>query len=414
MKEKQSLAETHNFYRNRPLVLFWIARLSSTLAYQMLSVAVGWQIYALTGSPLYLGLVGFAQFLPTLLLSLLAGHVADRYDRRLVFSVCQIVQGIGVLALAVGSFAGWMSKEHILLIVFLIGSARTFTMPASQALLPNLVSPGLFARATALTASLSQIGFIAGPALGGFLYTAGPTVVYVSVSAAFFIGALLVFLISIRETPGNREPVSLRSVFAGIVFIKSKPTILGAISLDLFAVLLGGATALLPIYAREILFTGPWGLGFLRSAPAVGALLMSLFLAHLSLRHHMGKIMFTAVAIFGLSTMAFAISTSFVLSLVMLIILGAADMISVVIRQSLVQLETPDQMRGRVSAVNSLFIGTSNQLGEFESGLTAAWFGTKAATLIGGIGTLIVAAVWTRIFPALAQVDNLDTLRKQE
>jgi MFS family permease len=233
------------------------------------------------------------------------------------------------------------------------------------------------------------------------------------VSAAFLAGALLVFLISIRETPGNREPVSLRSVFAGIVFIKSKPTILGAISLDLFAVLLGGATALLPVYAREILFTGPWGLGFLRSAPAVGALLMSAFLAHLSLRHHMGKIMFAAVAVFGLSTMAFAISTSFVLSLAMLVILGAADMISVVIRQSLVQIETPDQMRGRVSAVNSLFIGTSNQLGEFESGLTAAWFGTKAATLIGGIGTLVVAAVWTRLFPALAEVDNLDTPGKQ-
>jgi MFS family permease len=413
MKERQPLAKTDNFYRNRPLVFFWIARLSSTLAYQMLSVAVGWQIYALTGSPLYLGLVGFAQFLPTLLLSLFAGHVADRYDRRFVFSVCQIVQGVGVLALAVGSFQGWMSREHILFIVFLIGSARTFTMPASQALLPNLVSPALFARATALTASLSQVGFIAGPALGGFLYTAGPTVVYVSVSAAFLAGALLVFLISIRETPGNREPVSLRSVFAGIVFIKSKPTILGAISLDLFAVLLGGATALLPVYAREILFTGPWGLGFLRSAPAVGALLMSAFLAHLSLRHHMGKIMFAAVAVFGLSTMAFAISTSFILSLAMLVILGAADMISVVIRQSLVQIETPDQMRGRVSAVNSLFIGTSNQLGEFESGLTAAWFGTKAATLIGGIGTLIVATVWTRLFPALAEVDNLDTLGKQ-
>ena len=414
MKERQSLPETRNLYRNRPLVFFWIARLSSTLAYQMLSVAVGWQIYALTGSPLYLGLVGLAQFLPTLLLSLPAGHVADRYDRRLVFSICQVVQGMGVLALAVGSFKGWMSREHILLIVFLIGLARTFTMPASQAMLPNLVSPELFPRAVALSSSLSQVGFIAGPALGGFLYAAGPTVVYVVVGATFLFGALLVFLISIKDTRGQREPVSLRSVFAGIVFIKSKPTILGAISLDLFAVLLGGATALLPIYAKEILFAGPWGLGFLRSAPAVGALLMSAFLAHVSLRHHLGKIMFMAVAIFGLSTMAFAISTSFALSLALLILLGAADMISVVIRLSLVQLETPDSMRGRVSAVNSLFIGTSNQLGEFESGLTAAWFGTKAAVLIGGIGTIIVAAVWTRLFPALAEVDSLDTLGKQK
>jgi MFS family permease len=413
MKETQNQSEAEDFYKNRPLVLFWGARLLATLAYQMLSVAVGWQVYALTGSPLYLGLIGFAQFLPTLLMSLPAGHVVDRYDRRLVFSASQVFQCIGVFALALGSYAGWLNKDHMLLIVFLIGLARTFTMPASQALLPNLVSPVLFARATAFTASLSQVGFIAGPALGGFLYAAGPSVVYVTVGAAFLAAAFLVFRIPFKGKPGKREPVSLRSVFAGIVFIKSKPVILGAISLDLFAVLLGGATALLPVYAKEILFTGPWGLGFLRSAPAVGALLMSVFLAHVSLRHHLGRTMFSAVIAFGIVTIAFAVSTSLTLSLALLVILGAADMISVVIRQSLVQIETPDAMRGRVSAVNSLFIGTSNQLGEFESGVTAAWFGTKAAVLIGGLGTIVISAVWMRLFPALAKIDTFDTSGKQ-
>lgn len=215
MKEKHSPPKTDDFYKNRPLVLFWNARLLATLAYQMLSVAVGWQIYALTGNPLYLGLIGFAQFVPTLLMSLPAGHIVDRYDRRLVFSASQILQAVGVIALATGSYTGWLNKDHMLLIVFLIGSARTFTMPASQALLPNLVSPSLFARATALTASLSQVGFIAGPALGGFIYAAGPTVVYLTVGAAFLAAAFLVFRIPLKGKPGGREPVSLRSVFAG-------------------------------------------------------------------------------------------------------------------------------------------------------------------------------------------------------
>ena len=413
LQEKKPLSATYTLYRNRSLVLFWLGRFSSTIAYQMLSVAVGWQIYALTGSPVYLGLVGLAQFLPMILFSLVAGHVADRYDRRLVFRVCQITQAIGVLVLAVGSFESWLSKEHILSIAFLLGVARVFEMPTTQALLPNLVSAEFFPKAVAWSASLLQAGSIAGPALGGFLYTAGPSVAYAVMGAIFLCGSLLVSFITIRNAPVQRQPVSLKSIFAGIAFIRSKQAILGAISLDLFAVLLGGATALLPIYAREILFTGPWGLGFLRSAPAVGALVISVFLARFPLRHHMGRTMFIAVAVFGLGTMAFAISTSFFFSLAMLVLLGGADVISVVIRQSLVQIETPDLMRGRVAAVNSLFIGTSNQLGEFESGLTAAWFGTKAAVLIGGIGTIIVAGLWMRLFPALAHVDNLDGLGEQ-
>ena len=402
------LSETAQLLHNRPLLLFWLTRMSSTIAYQMLAVAVGWQIYALTGRPLYLGLVGLAQFLPMLLLTLLVGHVADRHDRRFIIVTCQVIEGAGVLALAAGSYAGWLGKESILAIVFLIGAARAFEMPTMHALMPNLVSTALFQRAAAWAASSTQTAIIMGPALGGFLYIVGPALAY-SVVAALFLGAGL-FASSIRKKPValKRDPVSLESLFAGIRFIRSKPAILGAISLDLFAVLLGGATALLPVYARDILFVGPWGLGFLRSAPAVGALLMSLFLAHYPLRQRMGRTMFMAVIVFGAATVGFSLSTSFAVSLCALVLLGGADVVSVVIRQSLVQIRTPDAMRGRVSAVNSMFIGTSNQLGEFESGITAAWFGVVPAVLIGGIGTIVVALIWMRIFPELARMDTPD------
>jgi MFS family permease len=372
----------------------------------MLAVAVGWQIYALTGSPFYLGLVGLAQFLPMFLLTLVVGQVADRYDRRLVIRVCQFVEGAGVAVLAAGSFSGRLGGEAILGIVFVVGAARAFEIPTMQALLPNLVSLDLFPRAVAWSASSAQTAVIVGPALGGLLYALEPTVAY-SIIGLLFVGAgLLVSLIRIERQKGESEPVSLHSLFAGIAFIRADRTILGAISLDLFAVLLGGATALLPVYARDILFTGPWGLGFLRSAPAVGALAMSIGLARRPLRGGIGRTMFVAVIIFGVATVAFAVSRSLLLSLISLIVLGAADVVSVVIRQSLVQMKTPDPMRGRVSAVNSMFIGTSNQLGEFESGVTAAWFGVVPAVLIGGIGTIVVALIWMRLFPQLARFDT--------
>jgi MFS family permease len=259
----------------------------------------------------------------------------------------------------------------------------------------------------AWSASAHQTATILGPALGGLLYTAGPTVAYATASVLFLTASSLIALIRIERTPPNREPVSLQSLFAGIVFIRNHPVILGAISLDLFAVLLGGATALLPVYARDILVAGPWGLGLLRSAPAVGALAMSIFLAHHMIEHRIGRIMFGAVVIFGFATIVFAVSTSFVLSLGALVLLGAADVISVVIRSSLVQIKTPDAMRGRVSAVNSMFIGTSNQLGEFESGLTAALFGVVPAVLIGGVGTIVVVILWMRLFPQLVRIDSL-------
>jgi MFS family permease len=300
-----------------------------------------------------------------------------------------------------------VTKESILVIVFVMGAARAFENPTLQSLLPGLVTAELLPRAVALATSSGQTAAIMGPALGGFLYAAHPTAAYATVGILFLGASLLISLIRVERTPPKREPVSLQSVFAGIAFIRGKRAILGAISLDLFAVLLGGATALLPVYAREILAIGPWGLGFLRAAPAAGALLMSVFLARHPLQRRMGRTMFIAVIVFGTATIGFGLSTSFALSLGALIVLGSADVISVVIRQSLVQTKTPDAMRGRVNAVNSMFIGTSNQLGEFESGLTAAWFGVVPAVLIGGIGTIIVAIIWMRLFPELAHVDSL-------
>ena len=312
------------------------------------------------------------------------------------------------MALTMCNYAGWVNKETILAIVLVIGAARAFENPTLQALLPNLVTPELLPRAVALATSSGQTAVIMGPALGGFLYAAHPTVAYGTMGALFLGASLFISLIRIEKRPQKkRDPVSLQSLFAGIAFIRSKPAILGAISLDLFAVLLGGATALLPIYAREILVIGPWGLGILRSAPAAGALLMSVYLAHHPLKRRMGRTMFIAVIIFGIGTIVFGLSTSFVLSLIALAVLGAADIISVVIRQSLVQTKTPDAMRGRVSAVNSMFVGTSNQLGEFESGLTAAWFGVVPAVLLGGVGTIVVALAWIYLFPELARTDTL-------
>ena len=272
--------------------------------------------------------------------------------------------------------------------------------------MPNLVSRELLSRAIAWSTSFTMIAIIAGPALGGFLYAAGATIAYAVIGVLFWGASLIVSFIRVETSILGRDPTGLQSVFAGIAFIRSKSEILGAISLDLFAVLLGGATALLPVYAREILLVGPWGLGILRSAPAIGALLMSLYLANNPIRHKMGRTMFVAVIVFGAAIMGFAVSTSLALSLGMLIILGAADVISVVIRQSLVQMRTPDAMRGRVNAVNYLFVGTSNQLGEFESGVTAAWFGVVPAVLVGGLGTILVSLIWMRLFPDLLRADT--------
>jgi MFS family permease len=396
--------------RHKPFSLFLCARVSSSIAFQMQGVAVGWQIYALTNSPLYLGLVGLAQFLPMFLLTLVVGHVADRYDRRIVTRLSQIIQGLAAGALAVGSFSGWQCKESILALMFVVGATRAFEGPAMQALMPGIIPTHLIPRAAAWSASAFQTASILGPALGGLLYAVGPTTVYSTVSIMFLAACVFISLTRSERVLPKRKSASLQSILAGITFIRSRPEIFGAISLDLFAVLLGGATALLPIYARDILITGSWGLGILRSAPAVGALVMSVCLANHPFRQRTGRTMFGAVLIFGIATIVFAVSTSFVLSLSMLIVLGAADVISVVIRQSLVQIGTPDDMRGRVNAVNSLFIGTSNQLGEFESGVTAVLFGVVPAVFIGGIGTIVIAIIWMRLFPQLSHIESLEQI----
>ena len=392
---------------HKPFSSFLFARVSSSIAFQIQGVAVGWQIYALTGSAFYLGLVGLAQFLPMFLLTLVAGHVADRYDRRIIVGSCQIVEGLAAGVLALCTFFGWQSKESILTIVFIVGAARAFEMPTMQALVPGLIPGLLLPRAFAWSSSAFQTANIAGPALGGLLYGVGPTAAYGTACILFIVASSFIGLIRIGRSPSKLEQTGVRSLFAGIAFIRSRPAILGAISLDLFAVLLGGATALLPVYARDILVTGPWGLGLLRSAPAVGALATSVFLTSHPPERRAGMIMFGAVATFGVATILFAVSTSFAVSLGILVVLGAADVISVVIRHSLVQIGTPDDMRGRVSAVNSIFIGTSNQLGEFESGLTAALFGVVPAVLIGGAGTIVVVILWMYFFPQLLRIDSL-------
>ncbi len=372
-------------------------------------VAVGWQVYALTGSPLALGLVGLTQFLPMLALTLLVGVVADRHDRRSIARICQGLMGVVLLMLAVASLTGHLAVIGIFAAVFMIGAARAFEHPTLATLLPALVEPAFLSRATARSASANQIATIIGPSLGGLLYGFGPEAAYGAAGLAYLCASLSLAQLVTTSAPRLREKTTLASVLSGIAFIRSERAMFGAISLDLFAVLLGGATALLPVYARDILHTSPLGLGLLRSAPAVGALVASLIVARHPFRRHAGAMMFAGVLVFGCATMVFGLSTSFPISLLALATLGAADLVSVVIRFTLVQLRTPDAMRGRVSAVNSLFIGTSNQLGEFESGFTAALFGTVPAVLIGGLGTLAVALLWMRLFPELRTVDRLET-----
>jgi MFS family permease len=404
-------ARSDSLLQHPAYVRYWFARVASGFAFQMLSVAAGWQIYDLTHRAFDLGLIGLVQFLPSLLLVLPAGHLADHYDRRRIVLACVIVECLAIGLLALASARAQFGESAILATLFAIGVARAVEFPTAMALAPALVPAALFPRAAAAGAAAAQTAMIVGPALGGFAYVAGAHVVYGIAALLFFAAALLVSTIRYERTPAPREPPTLRSLFAGVTFMRQKPVVLGAISLDLFAVLLGGATALLPVFARDILHTGPWGLGLLRAAPAAGALTMSLWLARRALERRVGRVMFASVAGFGIATLVFALSTSFALSLAALFALGALDMVSMVIRGALVQLETPDAMRGRVSAINAIFINTSNQLGEFESGMTAAWFGTVPSVLLGGVGTLVVVGLWMWWFPALWRRDQLHAQR---
>ena len=386
--------------------LFAAIRFMATTAYQMVAVAVGWQVYELTGDPLYLGLAGLAEFLPAFLSALPAGHAADRFDRRRILAACLSWHALAVLGLLTLTLIMKPPVGAIFALVAATGVARAFLVPTIQSLLPVLVPPDLFPRAVAWNSSLTKGAMVAGPALGGLLYAFGPAVVYgcaATLLAASAIGATR-FATPLKVRAA--ATTGLGALLAGVHYVWSRKDILGAVSLDLFAVLLGGATALLPIYARDILLIGPVGLGVLRAAPSVGAATMAVVLAHRPLERRIGRKLFAAVALFGLATVVFGLSRSFPLSLAALTVLGAADMVSVVTRQTLVQIRTPDEMRGRVSAVNWVFIGASNELGDFESGLTASWFGTVPAVVIGGVGTLAIAALWAWRFPELRRVDN--------
>lgn len=391
---------------SRSFHFFLWTRLLGTAANQMLLVALAWQMYDITSSAFDLGLVGLLQFIPGLLLMVPAGQLVDRVDRRMVLASSLLLQGVVAVALGMATRGGWVDRNLILMLSIGLGAARALQAPAQQAMVPNLVSNADLPRAMAMSSGMMKVAVIGGPALGGFIYAMGAAVVY-AVCTAFLVLSL-VTVASIRKAPARaRQPFGWQSLFAGFVFIRHHQVVLGAISLDLFAVLLGGATALLPIFARDILHTGPWGLGLLRSAPAAGALVMAAILARTPLERHVGRRMFLAVAIYGVAVLLFAASRNFVLSLATLAVSGAADMVNVVVRQTLVQLETPDEMRGRVSSVNSTFIGASNQLGEFRAGTLAAWLGPVGSVVVGGAGTLVVVALWMRLFPALAGRDRL-------
>ncbi|WP_459176907.1 MFS transporter [Ewingella americana] len=394
--------------QHRSFVAFWVARAGSSFGFQMLSIVVSWQIYSITGRALDLGLIGLAQFLPSVTLALFAGHMADQFDRRRMVLWGQIAEWLAIVALGVLTFTHHVNELTILGLVFVIAIAKAMEAPSMQSMLPALVPPHLLARAMAANAVSGQAAAMVGPAIGGLLYIAGSGVVYLACGLLYFLSIVMVSRLQYEQAPPQRVPATFATLFAGIRFIRNRPDVLGVISLDLFAVLLGGATALLPIFAKDILHTGPWGLGLLRGAPAVGGLLVGFWLSRRALTRNVGMIMFAAVAGFGAATLVFALSTTLWLSMIALFFLGGFDMVSMVIRGALVQLDTPDEMRGRVSAVNSIFINTSNQLGEFESGLLAAWMGAVPAAAIGGIGTLIVVGLWMAWFPNLRRRQRLE------
>src|SRR5215469_12667398 len=402
-------------FRYSNFTLFVVARFFLVAALEMQSVAVGWQVYEITRQPLDLGLVGLAQFLPVILLFLPAGHAADRFNRKKLIVICYLGFALCYALLLEIARSGLRDVRFIYAVLVLLGVVRAFNAPAGRALLPMLVPIEVFPNAVAWNATIFQGATILGPALGGVLYAAfgGPAGVYGSALVVTLLALVSVFSVKLTQPERPHEEVSGRSVLAGLRYIWMQKLILGSISLDLFAVLLGGAVALLPVYARDILHTGAWGLGLLRAAPGTGAGVMALLLAYRPLRSRVGKIMLFCVAGFGAFTIVFGISRSLPLSLIALFLVGASDMVSVVVRSVLVQVATPDAVRGRVNAVDMIFIGASNELGEFESGLTAHWFGTVPAVILGGVGTLVVVALWGWLFPELRETDRLVPAEEQ-
>jgi MFS family permease len=406
---EESLATGHAAFSYPGFRLYQIARFCIVLSTEMQSVAVGWQVYEITRRPLDLGFVGLAQFLPGVLLFLLAGHAADRFNRRKLLSLCYAGYAVCSALLLYVTFHGSRSVAPIFAILFLLGTVRCFSGPTSRAIIPQLVPEETFQNAVAWGSTVFRGATILGPALGGLTYAIfrGPVGVYALALAVAVLALYMTLQIHAQAKPRPREPLNLKTAFAGFRYIWSQKVILGSISLDLFAVLLGGAVALLPVYAKEILATGPWGLGLLRSAPGLGAATMALLLAYKPLRRRAGAAMLWCVAGFGLFTVIFGLSRNLLVSLVALFFVGAADMVSVVIRGTLIQVQTPDEMRGRVNSVEMVFIGASNELGEFESGLAAHLLGAVPAVVVGGAGTVLVTALWAWAFPDLRRADKL-------
>ncbi|TAT85844.1 MFS transporter [Rhizobium ruizarguesonis] len=395
-------------FRHSSYTRFFFARFLLSFSQQIVSVAVGWQMYDQTGSAIYLGLIGLVQFLPSLLLILVTGSVADRYNRRAIAALCSLVSALCTLALLVMTLMGSFTPLPVFAVLLIFGIERAFMSPAVQSLAPNLVPEQALSNAIAWNSSSWQLAAITGPVLGGLLYGVSAPTAYTAAVIFSVLGAALLYMIPkpVQKTTG--ETKSWAMILGGFSFIRAEKVVLGAISLDLFAVLLGGATALMPIFARDILTLGPWGLGLLRAAPGLGAIVMAIFLAAYPLKHRAGIYMFIGVALFGVGTIIFGVSTNTEVSIAALALMGAADMVSVYVRESLIALWTPDQLRGRVNAVNMVFVGASNELGEFRAGTMAALFGAVPAVVIGGIGTLVVAAIWASSFPKLRRIDTLD------
>ena len=399
-------AKLQDLLAQKPFMRFWLARVSGILANQMLSVALAWHMYEITGSAWDLGLVGLFQFVPALILTLPAGHIVDKLNKAHIYAVCMLVQAAVACLLVWGTHADAVTRELVLFVSAILGMVRSFQMPTQQALTPHLVPANLLQRAVALSSTGVQTAVISGPALGGILYATHVNAVYASCAAFLLLAFLFTLTVRYDHKP-SQAAADLKSVLAGAHFVWHHKVLLGAIALDLFAVLLGGATALLPIYAKDILHTGPEGLGILRSSPAVGALIMAVVLTQWPIERKVGRFMLVAVAVFGIANLVFGLSTNMALSIAALIVTGAADNVSVVTRITLLQLETPEHMRGRVAAVNSIFIGASNQLGEFESGATASMWGPVGSVVFGGIATVGVALAAIKIFPVLAKRDQM-------
>jgi|tagenome__1003787_1003787.scaffolds.fasta_scaffold20960111_2 MFS family permease len=400
--------------RHRQYVLYWATRVATALGYQMLFVAVGWQVYDLTSSAFDLGLVGLFLFIPSVPGVIVVGHVADHYDRRWVVRLSQIGKALCAAALTVGSFTGSLTVQMIFWTVLVIGFCRTFETPTLHTLLPGIVPQAMISRAVAGGSMANQVSTIAGPVLGGILYIFGPEVVYGICFGFFALASILVGFIRLNYPPREQQPITLETIFAGFTYVRRNRLLFGAISLDLCAILLGGVLAMLPIYARDILQTGPWGLGLLRSAPAAGAFIGTIILTRVALRRRAGNLIIGAICLYGISVLVFGVSTWLPLSFAALMVYGAMDSLNAVIRHSMTQSRTPNDKLGRVMAVSSTFTMAANTLGQFESGVLAALLGVVPSVLAGGIGAIAIALLWTRLFPELWQVQSVIPDKEEE